>query len=100
MDSDSYNKIRYEIVPPVFLVVFTALAQILVGIGNPDLGFSLFSLFSIGSVFAWKIVILFYLWAFISLKVRNPAQVVGVSIILGGKSQFSFTVHSSLQRPK
>ena len=32
-----YDKIRYEIVPPLFLVVFTVIAQLLVVLGNPDL---------------------------------------------------------------
>ena len=74
--SSAYDKLRYQIVPPVFLVFFTVITQFLVALGNPDLplgstGFfgKLFSLF--GSIFAWKLVGFFYLWAFISLKIPS-----------------------------
>ena len=55
---DFYSNLRYNIVPPVFLVFFTFITQILVVIGNPDIGFGFGFLFSfitgLFSFFAWK----------------------------------------------
>ena len=42
--------------------------QILVRLGNPA---SQIPIFNLGSVFAWKVVLSFYLWAFLSLKVPS-----------------------------
>jgi len=54
-------------------VVFTGLTQVLVTLGNPDLQGSVSSVisrfFSLGNPFAWKVLGLFFAWAFISLKV-------------------------------
>ena len=55
---DFYSNLRYNIVPPVFLVFFTFITQILVVIGNPNLSFGFGFLFSfisgLFSFFAWK----------------------------------------------
>lgn len=64
-----YDLIRYQVVPPVFLVCFTFITQVLVVVGNPELTFSFWSLLSFGSPFAWKVVLSFYLWALLSMKV-------------------------------
>lgn len=64
----TYANLRYNVVPPVFLVVFTVLAQILVKVGNPD---SDVSVLNLGSVFAWKLVLAFYAWAYVSLKIPS-----------------------------
>ena len=42
-------------------------------LANPNLDFHITSLFSLGTLFAWKVVLSFYLWAFLSLKV--PSQI-------------------------
>ena len=55
---DFYSNLRYNIVPPAFLVFFTFITQILVVIGNPNLGFGFGFLFrfitGLFSFFAWK----------------------------------------------
>ena len=43
----------------------------LVVLANPDLSFSITSLLSFGTLFAWKVVLLFYFWGFVSLKVPS-----------------------------
>ncbi len=63
-----YDTLRYHVVPPVFLVVFTLLAQVLAVIGNPHCEASVFNL---GSAFAWKVVLAFYAWAFASLRIPS-----------------------------
>ena len=40
-------------------------------LANPELSFSVTSLISLGSVYAWKVVLTFYFWAFLSLKVPS-----------------------------
>jgi 7-dehydrocholesterol reductase len=45
------------------------LLQVLVVVANPGLTFSLWSLLSLGTPFAWKVVLAFYLWALIFLKI-------------------------------
>jgi len=71
--SDFYSNLRYNIVPPVFLVFFTLVTQVLVALGNDDVSglFSiLFSFFTgLFSTFAWKVVLVFYVWCFLSLKI-------------------------------
>ena len=56
--NDFYSNLRYIIVPPVFLIFFTFITQILVVIGNPNLSFGFGFIFSfitgLFSVFAWK----------------------------------------------
>ena len=65
-----YDVVRYRVVPPIFLVVFTCLVQLLVVLGNPGVVLSTSSL--VGTPFAWKVVVVFYAYAFISLKVPAP----------------------------
>ena len=43
----------------------------MVALSNPSVSFTISSLFSLGSPFAWKVVLLFYVWAFVSLKVPS-----------------------------
>ena len=73
--SNFYKTLRYKIVPPVFLVFFTAVTQVLVVVGNPDLELGLGSIlgrfFSLGTAFAWKVVGVFFFWAFLSLKIPS-----------------------------
>ena len=64
-----YDTIRYKIVPPVFLVVFTCLAQVLVVLGNPGARVSWTNL--LGSAFAWKLILAFYAYTFLSLKIPS-----------------------------
>ncbi len=64
-----YETLRQRVVPPAFLVLFTVFVQVLVRLGNPD---SEVPMFNLGSAFSWKVVLAFYVWAFISLKV--PAK--------------------------
>ena len=70
-----YDILRYQIVPPVFLIFFTGITQVLVALGNPELPFKfshiLGQFFNFGTPFAWKIVLFFYAWAFLSLKVPS-----------------------------
>jgi len=71
MNSDLYDLIRYQLVPPAFLLFFTVITQVLVVIANPTLEFTFTSLISLGSTFSWKVVAVFYFWAFLSLKVPS-----------------------------
>ena len=69
--SSLYNFLRYYIVPPLFLVVFTLVTQVLVVLGNPNLKLDQAFLWKfytgLFSPFAWKVVCLFYLWAYLCL---------------------------------
>ena len=91
--TETYDLIRYQIVPPLFLVFFTVvtqvryqitcdtkkkslktmffICQVLVVLANPELSFSVTSLITLGSFYAWKVVLTFYFWAFVSLKVPS-----------------------------
>lgn len=70
-----YDVLRFHIVPPVFLVFFTAITQVLVNIGQSgatfDFSSTIGNLFTLGNVFAWQTVGIFYLWGYISLKVPS-----------------------------
>jgi len=73
---DFYSNLRYNILPPVFLVFFTCITQVLVVLGNGSSELSLFGLLfafftGLFSTFAWKVVLVFYAWCFLSLKVPN-----------------------------
>ena len=50
-------------------------SQVLVVLGNPELEFSAGSIFSrffsLGGQFAWKVVGVFFLWAYLSLKIPS-----------------------------
>jgi len=65
-----YDTVRYRLVPPLFLVVFTLLPQFLVKLANPD---SQTSVFTLGSLFSWQIVATFYVWAYLSIKASSSA---------------------------
>jgi len=69
--SEFYELIRYQIVPPIFLLFFPISSQVLVALSNPSQSFSILTLFSLGTPFAWKVVLSFYAWGFISLKVPS-----------------------------
>ena len=47
------------------------LFQVLVVLANPELSFSITSVISLGSLYAWKVVLTFYFYAFLSLKVPS-----------------------------
>jgi len=85
---DFYANLRYNIVPPAFLVFFTFITQILVIIGNPDLTFGFGFIFSfitgLFSFFAWKVVLGFYLWAYLSLRIPNAPTFKGPATPKGG----------------
>uniref|UniRef100_A0A0K8SIV7 7-dehydrocholesterol reductase n=2 Tax=Lygus hesperus TaxID=30085 RepID=A0A0K8SIV7_LYGHE len=68
-----YDFIRYKLVPPVFIVVFTGLVQILALFGRGDAltAKSVASGF-LGNVESWTIVTVFALWAFVWLKIPGP----------------------------
>jgi len=76
MDNVIYKFFRYNIIPPLFICCFTLIVQVLVIIGNPNLNLdiSFVHKFHNGlySVFAWKIVLSFYFWAWLSLV--TPGQ--------------------------
>ena len=66
--SSFYSNLRYNIVPPVFLFFFTYVTQVLVVVGNPSLTFKFSSFYTgLWSAFAWKVVLIFYLWCYLSL---------------------------------
>ncbi|TRY77041.1 hypothetical protein TCAL_03858 [Tigriopus californicus] len=67
MNNELYVKVHQEISPPLFLAFFTLITQVLVVLGNPEAEWSI-----LGSVFAWKVVLFFYFWGFLSLKVPGP----------------------------
>ena len=73
--SSFYETLRYKVVPPIFLIFFTVVTQVLVVIGNPELEFGLGSIlgrfFSLGTVFSWQVVGVFFFWAYLSLKVPS-----------------------------
>ena len=90
--SRMYDLVRYNLVPPLFLVFFTGITQWLVAAGIPNRWFrafrslviylflfshfrqfSLATLLSPGSFFSWTVVFIFLLWSFLSLKV--PARI-------------------------
>jgi len=71
--SRMYDLVRYNLVPPLFLVFFTGITQWLVAAGIPNRQFSLATLLSPGSFFSWTVVFIFLLWSFLSLKV--PARI-------------------------
>lgn len=61
--------INYHVVPPVFLVFFTAAAQYLPHVGNPDKPFR--TEFLIGNGFAWKCIGALFAWAMFWLLVPS-----------------------------
>ncbi|XP_023330159.1 7-dehydrocholesterol reductase [Eurytemora carolleeae] len=66
-----YDLVRYYIIPPIFLVFFTGVTQVLVSLGNPYRPFELSSLFNPGTQYSWTVVSIFMFWAFLSLKIPS-----------------------------
>jgi len=66
-----YNVIRYNVVPPLFLIFFTVVTQWLVAAGHASKTFSISSIFNTGTLFSWSVVLLFLCWSFLSLKVPS-----------------------------
>uniref|UniRef100_A0A0K2U5L0 7-dehydrocholesterol reductase n=1 Tax=Lepeophtheirus salmonis TaxID=72036 RepID=A0A0K2U5L0_LEPSM len=78
---------QHNVIPIGFIAFFTPLSYILVVLGNSELGF--FSdlpwiIFSLGSFFAWKIVILFFIWAYLSIFLYNGKPYAGPPIVSNG----------------
>merc|ERR1712038_834619 len=73
-----YSNLRYNIVPPIFLFFFTYVTQVLVAVGNPSLTFQFSSFYKgLASGFAWKVVLAFYLWCYISLILPGTKVFLG-----------------------
>jgi len=77
-----YDVVRYNIVPPLFLIFFTVATQWLVAAGDSTRTFSMSSILNTGSSFSWTVVLLFLAWSYLSLKVpsktfRGPVTPVG-----------------------
>lgn len=79
-----YDVVRYHIVPPIFLVVFTGAVQYLahVGQGATYITWRLAASKALGNSFSWGCVGLFSLWAFLWLQVPS-AQIHGPSTLFG-----------------
>ena len=79
-----YDVVRYHIVPPIFLVVFTGAVQYLahVGQGATNITLRLVASKALGNSFSWGCVGLFSLWAFIWLQVPS-GKVHGPSTLFG-----------------
>ena len=67
----SPSVIRYNVVPPLFLIFFTVVTQWLVAAGHASKTFSISSIFNTGTLFSWSVVLLFLCWSFLSLKVPS-----------------------------
>jgi len=75
-----YNVLRYQIVPPVFVVFFTFAVQLLNFRANPTVPFTIDRI--LGNCYAWKMMGAFMLWAAIFLwipseKYQGPATNFG-----------------------
>jgi len=66
-----YWLIRYYIFPPAAICFFTAITQVLVSLGNTDRELTLDALLNPGTVFSWQVVLVFFLWTFLSLKLSS-----------------------------
>ena len=66
VEPELWHRLHYEIVPPLFIVVFTFAVQILAYFGSADEG-ATWSL--IGNKYSWTVVGILMLWAILSLKV-------------------------------
>ena len=77
-----YNVVRYNIVPPLFLIFFTVVTQWLVTAGHDTKTFSISSILKTGTSFSWSVVVVFLLWSYASLIVpsktfKGPVTPVG-----------------------
>jgi hypothetical protein len=79
-----YDVVRYHIVPPVFLVVFTVAVQYLAHVGQEEttLTWRLAASTALGNSFSWGCVGLFSLWAVFWLQVPS-GLVHGPSTLFG-----------------
>jgi hypothetical protein len=79
-----YGVLRYHIVPPIFLVVFTGAVQYLalVGQGETNITWRLAASKALGNSFSWACVGLFSLWAILWLQLPS-SQVHGPPTLFG-----------------
>lgn len=79
-----YDTVRYHVVPPIFLVVFTGAVEYLahVGQGTTSISWGLAASKALGNSFSWGCVGLFSLWAVFWLHVPS-GQVHGPSTLFG-----------------
>jgi hypothetical protein len=79
-----YGVVRYHIVPPIFLVVFTGAVQYLalVGQGETNITWRLAASKALGNSFSWACVGLFSLWAILWLQLPS-SQVHGPPTLFG-----------------
>jgi hypothetical protein len=79
-----HGVVRYHIVPPIFLVVFTGAVQYLalVGQGETNITWGLAASKALGNSFSWGCVGLFSLWAILWLQLPS-GQVHGPPTLFG-----------------
>lgn len=75
-----YNALRYHVVPPFFVVVFTLAVQVLAQQANPSVAFQWDRI--LGNAFSWKVVVIFLSWALVFLRIpsrifKGPATSFG-----------------------
>ena len=66
-----YDTIRYNIVPPLFLIFFTVITQWLVAAGDNSKVFSVSSVLNIGTPWSWSLVTVSLLWSYLSLIIPS-----------------------------
>ena len=69
-DSGLYKSVHYYLVPPVFVVFFTALVQYIAWAARADSGDFNWDVI-LGNSFSWKFVGILILWAYMSLAVAS-----------------------------
>jgi hypothetical protein len=87
--------VRYNIVPPLFLVVFTGAVQYLalVGQGETNITWRLAASKALGNSFSWACVGLFSLWAILWLQLPS-GQVHGPPTLFGYRPPYQVgTIH-------
>lgn len=113
-----WEYIRYNVVPPVFVVFFTIAVQFLAAWGRDE--DTIDPSKALGNAYSWKAVLLFALWAFLWLKIPSKkyegpptlfgykpvysdngvlyywASLVGFFIIQARNSKFSATVFENM----
>jgi hypothetical protein len=95
-----YDVIRYHIVPPVFLVVFTGAVQYLalVGQGETNITWRLAASKALCNSFSWGCVALFSLWAILWLQL--PAgQVYGPPTLFGHRPPYQVLCQGMISTP-
>lgn len=78
------NKLRYHVIPPVFLLFFTSIVQLLAIVGRGET-FGLDQVWKnlAGNPTAWNWLVVVCLWAFYSLKISNKT-------VLGPETPFGY----------